>query len=135
VTTLNFSGGVIAPTHQSIDMNFSSDFDLNEIRFWHPQLLRTLIYLNIFCIEKGIPLHLNSGLRPRVDGFSKSRTHNEGRAVDIRIVYWSKEQQTEVVRYLQGFDHLEKVGAISKSDGLRRLGYFHKNHLHLQVSP
>ena len=116
-------------------MNFSSDIDLNEIKCWHPQLLRVLIYLNIFCLEKGIPLHINSGLRPRYDGLSKSRTHQEGRAIDIRTKYWTKEQQSEVVRYLSGFDHTEQIGAISKKHGGRRLGYFHDNHLHLQVSP
>ena len=116
-------------------MNFSSDFDLNELRFWHPQLLRVLIYLNIFCQEKGIALNLNSGLRPRYDGISKSRTHAEGRAFDVKTVHWSKEQITEIVRYLQGFDRTEEIGAISEKHGGRRLAYFHKNHLHVQVSP
>jgi len=114
---------------------FSSEIDLNEITMIHPELLRVLAFLNIFCMEKGIPLHINSMIRPWNDGISKSTTHQSGRALDIRTKYWSKEQLTGVARFLSGYDHTENVGAISKSDGLKRLAYYHNNHLHIQVKP
>lgn len=114
---------------------FSSDFDLNQIQEWHPELLKLLAALSKHCFDKKIPLHLTSGLRSKYDGFSKSKTHATGRGLDIRVKYWDKSQLTSVLRFLSGYDHVEKVGAISSSDGIRRIAYHHDNHLHLQVTP
>jgi len=114
---------------------FSSEIDLNEITMIHPELLRVLAFLNIFCLEKGIPLHINSMIRPYNDGISKSSTHQTGRALDVRTRHWNKEQISDVARFLSGYDHTEKVGAISSTDSIRRLGYYHKNHFHIQVAP
>lgn len=114
---------------------FSSNVNLNEIMNWHPELLKVLAFLNLFCLDKGLPLHITSGIRPYNDGISKSSTHQTARAFDVRTRHWSKEQLTDVARFLSGYDHTEGVGAISKSDGMRRLAYYHDNHLHIQVAP
>ena len=114
---------------------FSSSIDLNEMMMWHPELLKIFALLSAFCLERQLPLHINSGIRPKYDGISKSATHQTGRAMDVRTKYWTKEQLTDVARLLSGYDNTEKVGAISASDGIRRLAYYHDNHLHIQVAP
>ena len=114
---------------------FSRDFNADELLYLHPNLLICFAHLSKFCLDNYIPLHLTSGIRPIIDGISKSSTHQSGRAADIRIMYWDKKQLQDVLRFISGFDHTEKIGAISSRDGIRRLAYVHKNHLHLQVSP
>lgn len=113
---------------------FSSDFDLNQLQDWHPNALYTLSQLSKYCYGHKIPLHLNSGVRAKYDGFSKSKTHQEGRAFDVRVRHWTKKQLTDVARFLSGLDNLEKIGAVSSTDNIRRLGYYHDNHLHIQVA-
>ena len=113
---------------------FSADFDLNEIVFWNKEMLKLIAHLSAHCHEEMIPLHLTSGMRSKYDGISTSDTHQEGRAVDIRVKYLNKIQLQSILRFLSGYDHLEKVGAISKSDGTRRIAYVESDHIHLQVT-
>jgi len=113
---------------------FSSEFSLEELAYLHPNALYTLALLNRFCLEKKIPLHLNSVMRSKYDGISKSKTHSEGRAFDVRTKLFTKKQLTDVARFLSGVDATEKIGAFSSSDNIRRLAYYHDNHLHVQVA-
>ena len=114
---------------------FSTSFDLNELMDWHPNALYVLSRLSKHCLSQKIPLHLNSGIRAIYDGISKSRTHQDGRAFDIRVKYWSKQDMGSVVKFLQFLDRTEAIGALSAADNIRRLAYYHDNHLHIQVSP
>lgn len=113
---------------------FSSDASLEELAFLHPNALFVLALLSRFCLESKIPLHLTSILRPKYDGISKSKTHSEGRAFDVRTKHFTKKQLTDIARFLSGVDATEKIGAVSSSDNIRRLAYYHDNHLHVQVA-
>jgi len=114
---------------------FSADFDLNQLQDWHPEALRLLSNLSKYCYHKEIPLHLTSGMRARYDGFSKSKVHGTARGFDVRIRHWNKEQLKDVLRWLSGYQHTEGIGAISSSDGIKRIAYHHNHHLHCQVAP
>ena len=113
---------------------FSSDFPLEELAYFHPELLRLLSNLSKYCYGKKIPLHLTSGIRAKYDGISKSRVHATARGFDVRIKHWDKEQLTDILRWLSGYQHTEGIGAISASDGIKRIAYHHLNHLHCQVA-
>ena len=116
---------------------FSADFDLNEIVFYHPKLLILLSALIEYCYEMEIPLHLTSGIRAKHDGISKSKTHQEGRALDIRTKYWNSDQVNHVLKYLKKYDQAFSCGALNV-DGESKLFVTYgsvnsPSHLHLQI--
>jgi len=115
---------------------FESEKTLEEFKFTSPDLLYTFSALNKFCHENKIPLKVTSIIRT-TDSYSKSSTHQTGRALDIATKDWTKQQCSDVARFLSGWDHLHEVGAISREAGIRKIGIFHDSgrgdHLHIQT--
>jgi len=117
---------------------FESEKSLEELKFISPKLLYTFSALSEFCHNSKIPLRITSIVRT-IDRYSKSATHQTGRAMDISVADWKKKDINDVKRFLVGWDNLHEYGAISKSDNLRKIAIFHDSgkgdHLHLQVHP
>ena len=65
-----------------------------------------------------------------------SKSHQEGRAADVRCVGWPEEFIAKFIKFAEAAHG--KDGAISAHDGQRRLVVFHNvghgPHLHIQVS-
>ena len=106
---------------------------LGDIQMLHPNLIFVFGVLVKFCADSNIPLTVTSIM----DAVSirVSRTHKDGRAIDIR----TKNLSTTQIRMIK--DHLNKyndLGAYSASDGKQRLVVEHVGtapHIHIQVHP
>ena len=60
---------------------FTSDITLDDFRFIKPQLLLVFVEMAVWAKRAGLPVHITSIIRDRVQG-SVSDTHR-GRAIDI----------------------------------------------------
>lgn len=91
-----------------------------------------------FCHAGGHELVITDALSSAADDARLGRvstSHREGRAVDISVKTWPEEFIVRAVAWLERV-HGHK-GAISKSDGKRRLVVDHvgsARHLHIQIS-
>ena len=101
---------------------------------------RVLIVLGHFMsyAEKyDLPVVITSLITDREGVKATSRTHEEGRAIDIRSYTWSDKHKEGVIKYL---NHIcSHYGAVSASDYERRVIIHHESygggeHFHLQVS-
>lgn len=96
------------------------------------ELIMVLGQLMIFCHREKIPCKITS--IDRHIPVRKTRTHEEGRAVDISIKGW-KEKKIDKLK--KEFKNLNYLGAISRSDNKRRLIIDHDvglgRHIHIQV--
>lgn len=108
-----------------------------EYQTMHPQIFVVLGHLFMWCQSNGLTCTLTS-TNEKVGFNRKSRTHQEGRAVDVRVWSFTEDQIKALTAYLnKTCGHL---GAISTKDGERRLIVRHGteaggrgDHLHLQV--
>jgi len=119
-----------------IRFNFKHDKDMIGLALIHPVLLFVFADLNLYCMERSLPLVITRIIDEKIDGVSVSDTHEEGRALDISIRGWATDEVDEVV-YRFNKKYSEAYGAYSYSDGKARLivdprhGTF--PHLHLQI--
>ena len=114
---------------------FDTDVDINDMKFLSPQLLMVFASLNQYCAEKGLPIRITSMVRP-LDSISQTRTHQEGRALDLKTTHYDHTQLALILRFLEDYDKKHNVGAISRTTGKSRLGVYHMGtgpHIHLQV--
>jgi len=82
------------------------------------------------------PLKMTSIIRDKNSKIkSASRTHQEGRAIDISIMGWDVEEADDIVHDFNS--KYEDIAAISASDGVPRLMLLHNSgygpHIHIQV--
>jgi len=100
-----------------------------------PRLVGMFAHFLTYALDLGLPVTITSMISsetPRV-----SRSHVEGRAIDVSGKGWSHEQ----AKLLEGkFNKWYKpIGAISSSTGLSNAIYYHNAgsgwHFHLQVRP
>lgn len=103
----------------------------------NPKLLIALGHFIMYAEKHNLPVTITSIIHDRKNVASVSRTHEDGRAVDIRSRDWPKKHIEGVV------DHMMHIanhyGAISASDYERRVIIHHKvkgggEHFHIQVS-
>ena len=93
----------------------------------------------IFCKENNLPLLFTSIIRPKIPKVSKSRTHEQGRAFDISVRGWAKD---DVIRFVTKINASFKLGAVSATDGTEREAIYEDGisagkgaHLHIQCRP
>ena len=85
---------------------------------------------------EGLPVEITSVFEHVEE--RQSRTHEEGRAIDISIRGWNEVQIAEVTTLLN--TRMVGIAAISSSDGAPRAVVVHEigalgRHFHLQVRP
>jgi len=128
------------------NMNLSKSFSLKEgldpemILYMHPNLLTILVFVVNFCYQNNVDCVVTSGIRTHaqnVSAKSKSRTHEEGRAFDLR----TRNIPQNLIFDLTESAEIEfgNIGAISyKTHKSRPVVYGDENHLdhiHFQVRP
>lgn len=88
-------------------------------------LLLILEWLVSFSKNRGVPIMITSIIRPKIEGVSVSDTHADGRAFDISVRGWEKKDIDECVNECN--KTFSRVGAASKSDGVRRAAIFEQD--------
>jgi len=105
--------------------------DLQMIR---PDLLIVLSYVSWWCFNNNLPCRITSIMDDAPQRIS--RTHAEGRAIDISTKGFGPRDITALLKYLE--DKVGHLGAYSKSDNIQRVAIYHNagsgHHLHIQVS-
>ena len=116
-------------------IEYKDDVDPRDILKVSPLLIAVLGYVTQYCFENNLPMVITSIIRKPNDGISKSTTHQDGRAFDLRLNNWNIGQIIKLEEYLKEtcFD----LGAISKETGEPRVIHVHGDgnwlHAHMQV--
>lgn len=113
------------------------DVVLEDIMLLSPKVLIVLGHLITFADTRGLPVVVTSIISDRENVQSVSRTHEDGRALDVSVKGWTKTDIDDCIAYLNNI--ASHYGAISYSDNERRVVVYHNyrgqgDHLHLQVS-
>jgi hypothetical protein len=103
----------------------------------HPLVKNLAINMEVWASNEGLPFVITEAKTTKEEDAALSRqsaTHREGRAIDVSVVGWKKEQ---IDRFVSLFNQLFKdVGAIMKN-GPPKLVVFHNSghgdHLHIQI--
>lgn len=115
-----------------IKQRFYCDDEIKELMLVDPDLLIVLANMVKWANDRGVRLCVTSILRD-YDKFSKSDTHQTGRAFDLSVKGWSNDDIEEFTLYFT--QNFGKLGAIV--DGSPRLIVHHNiglgDHLHIQV--
>lgn len=120
-----------------IGKKFISQDDIKELEQVSPWLLVILADVIMWALPRKLPIVVTSLMRELNDGISESHTHQEGRAFDLSVKGWQKENIDELAKYI--CLKYEAIGAISSKDGISRACIYHNNgngwHFHIQVRP
>ena len=112
-----------------------SDCEIKDMMFLQPALYVLLTRTFIFCSENNLPCKITSIISDRDDVVAQSKTHEQGRAVDISIRDWPENLINKYI-YMMNIDYSD-IAAISSSDNKPRAVIRHNvgsgDHLHLQV--
>lgn len=111
--------------------------DINDIKSIDPALLLIKTYIINFGINHGVDVIFTSIINDRNGVVSVSKTHADGRAIDLRTLNWSRG----LIRTLQ-LELNEKfvtIGALSKDTHIPTVALFgdsrHLDHMHIQIRP
>jgi hypothetical protein len=117
--------------------SFTSQDDIRELEDVSPWILIILADIIMWALARNLRVVLTSIIRPKNDGISESKTHQDGRAIDLSVKGWSETQIKELSEYINL--KYQAIGAISAKDGISRACYYHNNgngwHFHIQVRP
>jgi hypothetical protein len=110
---------------------------IQDILALNPKVLVVLGHFMSYAEKHNLPVTITSIISDRDGIETASRTHEEGRAIDLRSSDWPEHHRREVVEHML---HIANhYGAISASDHHRRVIIHHDykgqgGHFHLQVS-
>ena len=114
------------------------EFKNDKARDTYPQLkdeLKDAIYwCSKWCDSRKVPFVITRCIDEMIPGVSTSRTHEEGRAVDVSVKGWAADDIDDFVH--DSNKQFGSIGAISATDGVSRFCVFHVGtaaHFHLQV--
>ncbi len=117
--------------------NCKDDVDLNDLKELQPACWILLTAALLYCKEHNIMLTITSIKSDRKNVNSVSKTHEEGRALDISVRGWSSLHRTRLC-YILNRDYLH-LAAVSYKDHKPRAAVLHDSgygeHIHLQVKP
>ena len=116
--------------------SFTCRDDMIELVLIHPVLLYIFADINLYASENNYPtIEITRVVDEKIEGVSVSTTHEEGRAIDISVKGFTRQQIDHLVELFNN-KYAEDYGAISYSDGKPRLMVFHKGtgwHIHIQI--
>ena len=99
-------------------------------------LLKLIPLFLEWCNKNSLPFVVTRGLSENIEGVSKSDTHPEGRAIDVSVKGWPADKIAEFETFCNSSKECEEFGAISASDGKKRLVVYHVGtgpHFHIQT--
>ena len=106
-----------------------------ELLIMQPSLVIAFGYLLKFCQLNDLPCVITNVSHEFKQSISK--THIEGRALDISIKNWSSQDIRKGLAYVR--KHAKHLGAFSKKTGRRNIIMNHTvglgDHIHLQTAP
>lgn len=113
------------------------DIILEDVQMLDPRVLIALGHFMVFASKRGLPINVTSVINDRKNVKSVSRTHEDGRAVDVSSKGWTKDEINQCVEYVTKI--AGHYGAISYSDYQRRVIIHHElynqgSHFHIQVA-
>lgn len=123
-------------------MHFVQGGSIDDVTMFDPRLVIILGHVANYCLEANLPFNITSTIRTAKQDKrlgATSKTHQEGRAFDISLNDWTREDVQKMVDFVQS--NFYEWGAISASTGMPRAVVVHKNasnngvHAHLQVKP
>lgn len=105
---------------------------INELQFIKPNLMLVLGHFCQFAVDRNLPVTITNIL----GDFGSSKTHSQGRAIDISVIGWDMNQIAECLCYVRS--NVGHLGAVSAETGLPNVILYHKFgdgafHYHLQV--
>ena len=118
-------------------VNVKEDVVIEDLLSLNPKVLIVLGHFMAYAEKHNLPVTITSIISDRDNVEAVSRTHEEGRAIDLRSSDWPEHHRLEVVEHML---HIANhYGAISASDYQRRVIIHHDykgqgGHFHLQVS-
>jgi len=118
--------------------NFKDEFVLEGFNKLVPILQELCEAFNFYCMENEMPFVITETVTTTEidEGLGRvSRSHVEMRACDLRVSHWNESFIEKFkTHFTEKYNHL---GAVSKSDGVRRLIVHHDNgngnHFHIQI--
>lgn len=99
-----------------------------------PILLKALVDVMLWCQIHNLPLVFTRSVDGPIEGVTKSKTHETGRAVDVSVAGWPPVKINEFVDHFN--DKFKEIGAISAESGIPRFVVYHIGtgpHFHIQV--
>lgn len=115
----------------------NNDIDLNDLQMIDPALWILITRTMLYCAEYKLPCRITSLVSDRENVKAVSKTHEQGRAIDISTHGWT-EQHCNRFKFIMNRDYKD-LGAISYSDLKARAVVYgdskHLDHFHLQVRP
>lgn len=111
------------------------DCTMEDFKMLHPKLLIMLGTVLSFADKRDLPVKVTSIISDRVNVIEKTKTHKEGRAIDISVKGW-KENDIKDLQKLMLLLHKD-ISAISARTKKPRPVVFHNyknqgDHLHIQ---
>ena len=117
-----------------IFLKIKQDVLITELQQVRPDMLVVLAYFSLFCWENNLEGVGTSVFEEITDRATK--THTEGRAVDVSVKGFGPRDITNCIEYLN--ENVGHLGAYSLSDGKQRVAVYHNvglgPHIHLQVT-
>lgn len=110
---------------------------LNDILEIDASMLVLFTRAVLYCKEYNLPCVITSIKGDRDNIKSSSKTHSEGRAIDMSVKGWT-DQHVHRFCFIINRDYSD-IAAISSTDNVPRAAIFHDSgygpHIHLQVKP
>lgn len=120
-----------------IGKKFECRDEIKELEYLSPWLLVILADVIMWALSRNLAVVVTSLMRELNDGISESKTHQEGRALDLSVRGWPESAIKELADYINL--KYAAIGAISKNTGQANTCYYHNNgngwHFHIQVRP
>ncbi len=116
---------------------YKEDIDPKDLEMIQPALWILLTRTMLYCAEYKLPFVVTSIISDRKNINSKSRTHEEGRAIDISSKGWTESHIYRFQYHMNTW--YSDIAAISAKDNEPRAVVHHDSgygeHFHLQVRP
>lgn len=118
-------------------MEFKDGVDINDLKKLQPAMWQILSFAVCYCAEYRLPLVITSLINDRDGVKASSKTHEQGRAIDISVAGWTDQHIHRFCFQVNAkfFD----IAALSASDMKPRAAIYHNSgygdHIHLQVRP
>lgn len=118
-------------------VGYKNQADLVDWLYCHPNLIIIRDYWAEWCYQNKTPALVTSIIRPQIQGISKSRTHEQGRAFDASVYGWSTDEIDSLCADVNK-EFSASIGGISSFDLKPRACIYHFGtgpHFHFQVRP
>lgn len=119
------------------NFNVRPDCDINDLKYLCPSLIVVAGFVVDFAKKKGLPCVFSSIISDRGNVVAKSKTHEQGRAIDLSLKGWPVDRTIELVALLS--EVFEEIAALSYRDLEPTIAVYgdqrHLDHIHIQVRP